>query len=175
VIVWINGLFGVGKSTTAARLADALDAPPMDPEQIGFHLPEWSGNGGPVADFQDIPLWRSLTRETVAEMDRTFGVVVVHMSLLRADYFEEVICRLQREGHEVRHYTLVADLDTLVNRGAGREGGLVDWARGMNARHQDTLSDPRFESRIETEDVPQAQVVATILRDLPDLHEFTPR
>jgi len=58
-VVWLNGAFGIGKSTVAELLAERLgDAIVFDPELIGAGLraerAEWRG----LDDFQDIPEWR---------------------------------------------------------------------------------------------------------------------
>ncbi|GHG01080.1 hypothetical protein GCM10017783_11610 [Deinococcus piscis] len=62
-ILWINGPFGVGKTQAAYALAQRLPGSFVcDPEQLGFALQRMTP---PLlrGDFQDIPLWRSGTRE----------------------------------------------------------------------------------------------------------------
>ena len=74
VIIWINGLFGVGKSATAELLAESVPGSWLvNPEEIGFGLPEWSAGPGSDTDFQDLPLWRALTSETIAVAEEAAG------------------------------------------------------------------------------------------------------
>ncbi len=64
-IVWINGSFGVGKSSTAAALVDGRqDALLFDPELLGALLRQLLPPELQREDFQDIPLWRRLTVST---------------------------------------------------------------------------------------------------------------
>ena len=60
MIVWVNGAFGAGKTTTAARLTEMWKGSRrFDPEQVGYAL----GNNLkdiPFSDFQDLPPWRPL-------------------------------------------------------------------------------------------------------------------
>ena len=68
-VVWINGPFGVGKSTVAEALVGGWpDAILYDPELIGplvrGLLPPPLNEG----DYQDIPLWRRLVQITAIEL-----------------------------------------------------------------------------------------------------------
>ena len=60
MIIWINGAFGVGKTSVANRLSELLsNSYIFDPEATGEYIwdnlpKELSRNG----DFQDIPMWR---------------------------------------------------------------------------------------------------------------------
>lgn len=150
MIVWINGLFGVGKSTTAKALAERMASPLVDPEMIGCGFAEAGVNGGPVADFQDIPGWRTLTAETVGTVAAEFGCVVVPMTLLNPHYFDEVVGVLRGHGQEVRHFTLVASQQTIVHRVSSRESGAA-WGLGMNRTYAQAVSDPKFAEFIDTE------------------------
>jgi adenylylsulfate kinase-like enzyme len=54
VIVWLNGPFGVGKTTTARALVDVLPGSRLlDPEHVGLLLRDTLNE--PVGDFQDRP------------------------------------------------------------------------------------------------------------------------
>ncbi len=87
VIIWINGLFGAGKSTTAHALVTRLgNASLVDPEQIGFGLPTWHGNGGELDDIQHDPRWRTLTKESVIAVEETFETAVVPMTLFIPEF-----------------------------------------------------------------------------------------
>ncbi|GAA3531678.1 hypothetical protein GCM10022222_13540 [Amycolatopsis ultiminotia] len=115
MIVWLNGTFGAGKTTTARELAGLLGARVFDPEYVGYLLrilfPE------PVADFQDISLWRPLVVETAARIhEHTGGPLVIPQTLLVESYAEEVFTALAGRGLVVRHFVLHAGQDELRRR-----------------------------------------------------------
>ena len=63
MIVWINGAFGAGKTTTARELIDLIpNSTLFDPEVIGGALAQLlpPKRLAEVGDFQDLPIWRRL-------------------------------------------------------------------------------------------------------------------
>jgi len=70
VIVWLNGAFGAGKTTTAHRLRALVPGSRLfDPETVGYMLgPNLADR--PVSDFQDWPPWRPLVTATAIELAR---------------------------------------------------------------------------------------------------------
>ncbi|MGZ9928325.1 AAA family ATPase [Streptomyces sp. NC-S4] len=81
MIVWINGLFGAGKSTLAAGLNTALPGSVI-PEDIGTLLRQsMAGYHRQQRDHQDYPAWRHLTVRLVAELHQlTAGPVIIPMT-----------------------------------------------------------------------------------------------
>jgi hypothetical protein len=60
VIIWLNGTFGAGKTTTAAELVTLIpDSRLFDPEDVGYMLRSNLADRWP-GDFQHWPAWRSL-------------------------------------------------------------------------------------------------------------------
>lgn len=162
LVVWINGPFGVGKSTVAEALVERWpDALLFDPEQVGALLravlpPELSPD-----DFQDIPLWRALVREiTMSLLDDYRRTIVVPMTLVVPAYFDEIVGELRREGVRVEHVALIARPETILQRVAGsdREG----WAAEHVDRCLEALAAPAFAHQIETDDKPIEAVVDEI-------------
>ena len=94
MILMINGPFGVGKTSAAARLTKALpNAMLYDPEEVGYMLcnivmEEVMHDSERTQDFQDLNLWRQLVVEVagrlVKEYDRD---LIVPMTLCNPDYF----------------------------------------------------------------------------------------
>lgn len=118
MILWINGAFGVGKTTVAYELSRRLpDAWVFDPEAFGFCLFECLPENCREKDFQDLPLWRETNRKMLEILDHEYrGVVIVPMTLVVPEYWDEIIGRLRREGSDVRHYILDAGRETLTAR-----------------------------------------------------------
>lgn len=59
MIIWLNGTFGVGKTTTSAELVRLIpEAHFFDPEQVGVMLRRHATGLPKVGDFQDWALWR---------------------------------------------------------------------------------------------------------------------
>jgi hypothetical protein len=116
VIVWINGAFGSGKTTTAGLLAEAIDgARQFDPEYVGYLLMRLVPV--PTGDFQDLPLWRSLTVQTLAGLDREYpGTWVAPMTLVHPAYRAEIHSGLRRLGHVLHHAVLVVPEPVLRRR-----------------------------------------------------------
>ena len=122
MIIWINGSFGVGKTSVAHRIvAQRPGTTLFDPEQIGFLLRRLLP-AVQADDFQDLPLWRELTVRLVAEA-ASAGDVVVPMTLANRDYFEEIVGGLRLSAVELHHFTLTASADTVRRRLRRR----LDW------------------------------------------------
>lgn len=110
MIVWINGAFGSGKSSTARELLDLLpDSALFDPEVVGggltFMLPPKHLAG--VDDYQELPIWRRLVVDTAAAMLQELGgTLVVPMTLLRQEYRDEIFGGLAARRIAVCHVVL---------------------------------------------------------------------
>ncbi|MFE5209411.1 NUDIX domain-containing protein [Streptomyces sp. NPDC056600] len=110
MIVWINGAFGSGKSSTARELLDLLpDSALFDPEVVGgaltFMLPPKHLAG--VDDYQDLPIWRRLVVDTAAAMLQELGgILVVPMTLLCQEYRDEIFGGLAARRISVCHVVL---------------------------------------------------------------------
>jgi len=116
VIVWLNGPFGVGKTTVAAELVRRRPAArAYDPEKLGWMLKRTVGVLRP-GDYQNLRLWRQGTITGADLRARRVDSLFVPMSVLCLGHAEELIGGLRRRGHEVRHVLLDASPDVLVER-----------------------------------------------------------
>jgi hypothetical protein len=117
VIIWLNGTFGVGKTTASRELTAALpDAWIFDSETVGFMLRPIL-NSVVVRDFQDWRPWRHLVVETAVQvLDYVGGTLVIPQSVLVEQYLEEMESGLRKAGIPVHHFVLHADHETLVQR-----------------------------------------------------------
>ncbi|MFF7335239.1 AAA family ATPase [Streptomyces sp. NPDC008150] len=123
MLLWINGPFGGGKTQTAYELRRRLPGSVVcDPEHAGFGLrrmlpPELRG------DFQDLASWRQGVVEVLdLALTGQDGVVIVPMTVTDPDCFAQTVGRLRELGHDVRHFTLLAQRETVLRR--LRERGL---------------------------------------------------
>jgi hypothetical protein len=134
MIVWLNGAFGAGKTSTANELVRLLpNARVYDPEQVGFLLqgllPELDG------DFQDWPPWRSLVVHTAVHVHRfVAGTLITPMTLLRADYATEIFNGLAANALPVTHVVLHVEADELIRR-IQRDQAMSDGARRWRLDH----------------------------------------
>ena len=117
VIVWLNGTFGVGKTTFSGHLADG-DARlrHFDPESVGYMLAN-NLSDHEVTDFQQYPSWRRLVPVVAHEISQVTGQhLVAAQSVLVESYWRGIVAGLTELGHEVVHVLLDADAETLHAR-----------------------------------------------------------
>jgi len=126
MLVWINGPFGGGKTQTAHELQRRLPRSVIcDPEHLGFGLhrmmpPSLRG------DFQEVSAWRQGVFEVLDIVGKRHdGPVVVPMTLVEPTYFDEIVGRLRDASHDVRHFALLAEPETVLRRLRERALGRV--------------------------------------------------
>ncbi|MGW5255207.1 AAA family ATPase [Streptomyces sp. NPDC004012] len=135
MLLWINGPFGGGKTQTAHEIQRRLPGSVVcDPEHVGFGLhralpPELRGN------FQDLASWRQGVVEVLdLTLTKHDGVVIAPMTVTDPGYFEETVGLLGERGHDVRHFTLLAERETVLERLRERGfGHLVKYVAGKDA------------------------------------------
>ena len=146
-VLWLNGPFGVGKTTVARLLTNRRL---VDPERIGFVMRRtlWRGR-----DYQDVALWRRLVVRQVRRAARK-GPVVVPMTIVRRDVLDEVIGRL--DG--VRLVALVAPRDVIAARAdADRlDPGAKQWRLDNLDRCVTAFADPSFGEHVDATRPPEA-------------------
>ncbi|MBL8516763.1 MAG: hypothetical protein JNM76_07310 [Betaproteobacteria bacterium] len=105
-VVWINGPFGVGKTSAAADLARRLPSSmTFNPEVIGSALALLTL--GRARDFQDIALWRTVCSLALRGLARLgFRFVIVPMTVLNVDYLAEILKPLRDEQSNPRLFVL---------------------------------------------------------------------
>ncbi|MGN9756108.1 AAA family ATPase [Streptomyces sp. SD31] len=135
MLLWINGPFGGGKTQTAHEIQRRLPGSVIcDPEHPGFGLrrmlpPELRG------DFQDLTSWRQGVVEVLdLALTKHDGAVIAPMTVTNPDHFAETVGRLRELGHDVRHFTLLAERETVLRRLRERGlGHLPQYVAGKNA------------------------------------------
>ncbi|MFE7894175.1 AAA family ATPase [Streptomyces sp. NPDC057412] len=166
MLLWINGPFGGGKTQTAHEIRRRLPGSVVrDPEHAGFGLhrmlpPELRG------DFQDLAAWRQGVVEVLdLALTRHDGVVIAPMTVTDPGYFAETVGRLGELGHDVRHFTLLAERETVLRRlrergfgrlaqvAGGKGGGLrrESWAVSRLDHCLERLREPEFAEHLWTD------------------------
>ncbi|MYW47855.1 ATP-binding protein [Streptomyces sp. SID161] len=135
MLLWINGPFGGGKTQTAYELRRRLaNSVVCDPEHVGFGLhrmmpPALRG------DFQDLVAWRQGVFEVLDHvLGKHDGTVIAPMTVVEPLYFREIVGRLRACGHDVRHFALLAERETVLRRLRERGfGNVVRLVAGQDA------------------------------------------
>jgi hypothetical protein len=130
MIVWVNGTFGVGKTTTTREICSLVpQAKVFDTEHVGFMLQHVLASV-PVDDFQDWRPWRGLVVESAVQiLEYVGGVLVVPQSVLVEQYWQEIRAGLDKAGVPVRHLVLHADREVIARRidSDTVEAGAAQW------------------------------------------------
>lgn len=119
MIVWINGPYGVGKSTLAEKLHE-LDGGSFifDAESVGNavrdNLPPELFNGW---IFENYPMWHKVCSELLADIaERFHGSIYVPMTLVERDSFGKIAQPLLDAGIDVKHILLTSRYDVIHDR-----------------------------------------------------------
>ena len=102
VIIWLNGTFGAGKTTTGMRLAGRLaNARLFDPEEVGYLLMR-TLEDHEFRDFQDLAPWRELVPVFTEKIALFTGQhLIAVQTVLREEYWQELTAGFERTraGH----------------------------------------------------------------------------
>ncbi|MFJ3941202.1 AAA family ATPase [Streptomyces parvus] len=171
MIIWLNGTFGAGKTTTAKEVISLLpDSRLFDTETVGWMLRHVLGV--PEKDFQDFPPWRGLVVETARQvLDHVGGTLVVTQTVLVEAYWREIREGLAKAGVPVHHFLLHTDRDTLVERietdTKPDSVGARQWRLDHLSDYERALPWLRREAQVvDTTGVPPTEVAETVLREV---------
>ena len=119
MIIWINGPYGVGKSTLARKLhAINPNSFIFDAEAVGNavrdNLPRERFNG---YIFEGYPMWFTMCASLLHDIAKDFsGDIYVPMTLVYADSFSKIEQPLAARGYTVKHILLTSTYDVVHNR-----------------------------------------------------------
>ncbi|HFU4203714.1 TPA: AAA family ATPase [Streptococcus suis] len=145
MIIWLNGPFGVGKSSLATFLHQQINNSYLyDPELLGDFLQHQLPKGVCPEDFQDYSVWRQATYQIIFDLaTKTDKIIIVPMTIYKKEYYQEIIQRLIKYNIPLEHYILLADKTTILERLDNRVNEDNIWAK----RHLDICL-KAFESQI---------------------------
>ena len=162
MIIWINGSFGVGKTTTAELLKNKLDKSIIyDLEEIGGFLSNMFNHE--KDDFQDYELWRTLNSDILKYLCSIYKIVIVPMTITNKNYYDEIINGLQTSGIEIKHFILNASKEEIINRLDSR-GNSTEWSYNQVDRCIKELAKNQFNAKIiNTNNISVEEVVKIII------------
>lgn len=166
MIVWLNGAFGVGKTTAAGEVAKLLPSPRVqNPELLGCVLGQTVGRLQ-RGDFQHLASWRRGTIALTRWAARGGATVIVPMSVLRPDYLDELLDGVRAHGHDVRHVLLDAPLPVLHARITDADADApraTQWRREHVANYGDVRAELAARGvTVDTSDSTPRQVAASV-------------
>lgn len=164
MIIWINGAFGSGKTQTAFELHRRLpNSFVYDPENVGFYIRKNIPNELNKEDFQNYTIWREFNFSMLKYISKEYnGIIIVPMTIVNPQYFNEIIESLRNDGIEVKHFMLRASKETLLKRLKSRGDGKNSWPAQQIDRCLEGLSNEIFKKHIDTDNLSIEQVVHEI-------------
>ncbi len=166
MIIWINGSFGIGKTTISNELnKKMINSFIYDPEMAGEFI--WNNSPDCISrkgDFQDIPLWREFNYKMLKYLHENYsGTIIVPMTLVNKVYYSEIVDKLNADGVPVHHYILEGSKSTILNRLLKR--GEVDnsWASQQIDRCLTAFEKDIKGIKIDTNNLSIEEVVMFIL------------
>ena len=170
MILFINGPFGVGKTSAARVLVEKIpNAMLYDPEVIGYLLKRTFGRYGKVEDFQDPELWRRLV-VAVARVLRQLSArtLVIPMKVWRRASFDPVVAGLRRVDSDLGCFRLTASEPELARRIASDadDTGAYGWRVSHAEVCLNALRDPAFGAEVPTDGLAPVEVADRILKSV---------
>ena len=153
MIIFINGAFGVGKTTIAQKMIQVLpDSMLYDPEEVGYMLWNILRPIGLDGDFQDYVAWRSLVPLVGEVLQGTYKrTLVIPMTIWKETYFTEVMDGLRTFDPNLYHFCLTASTETIHDRLRQRaEQAEEAWVFQQTAKCVQAFQSPLFREQIDT-------------------------
>ena len=89
----------------------------FDAEEVGSFLGHVVQPIVTFDDFQDLPMWRTLTIETAQQLKQSYGrTLIMPMTIWHQPYFEEVMADLRQIEPHSHHFCLTASAETIAAR-----------------------------------------------------------
>ena len=167
MIIWLNGAWGSGKTTTAMELYKRLPGSMIyDPEEAGFFINKVLPKELHQSDFQDFKEWREINVQLLKKLANDFdGDIIVPMTLINSLYVEEIIGELSQSNVEIYHFILETTPQTLNQRLDKRFEGKKSWARERIEIAVSSLIELEGAKRIKTDDLSIEEVLDQITKE----------
>ncbi|MBQ8556017.1 MAG: AAA family ATPase [Clostridia bacterium] len=157
MILWLNGPYGVGKSTLAETLHVALpDSFIFDAEQVGNAIRDNMPEAFYHETFEEYPLWRETCVRLLADISRSHeGHVLVPMTLMHPASMD-IFAHLKAEAADVRHVILKAEAEAVHRRILMRGEEPDCWCARQTARCLDAQMNMPCDLRLPADDTPES-------------------
>ena len=168
MIIWLNGPFGVGKTSLANLLHQEIpDSILYEPELLGDFFQENLPKAVCPEDFQDYPIWRQTTVQIIRDLaTKTGKVIIVPMTVFKKEYYQEIIEQGLREDIYVQHYILVAEKETILDRLGKRTQENNNWALKHLDNCLQAFEDQIPGQKIDTDGLTVDEIAEIVLKDL---------
>jgi broad-specificity NMP kinase len=171
MILWLNGTFGVGKTTTARAIQQAEPGWRLfDPETVGYMLTA-NLRDQEIHDFQDLAAWRSFVPQVAARLVQHTGAdLIATQTVLTEPYWIELTGGATAVGLEVFHVLL--DCDETALRERIRADEVERGAEGWRIEHLTVYAQARpwlvraADAVIDTSTISPETVAARVLSAL---------
>lgn len=174
MVIFINGSFGIGKTTVARLLVRQLAHGVLfDPEPIGVVLMGLTRTWRRVDDFQDLRIWRYTAAQLIGALSRVRGAVVVPIAFTNVSYLRELVSHARRRDGATFHFCLTAPLSVVRERLRARETprGPSEWQLRRSAECCEVHGAPEFAEQIATEARSPHEIAQEILGRIRAGHE----
>lgn len=168
MILFINGAFGVGKTSVANVLIERIPGAILyDPEEVGAMLRNVLSPIEKHHDFQDYQLWPKMSVEMArmirTEYDRS---LVIPMTVWNRERFEQVTDGLRDIDPDLSCFRLTAPEETLKHRILSRpdEEGSHEWCMAHLEVGLEASRDPAFGTEINTNGREPEEIADEILQ-----------
>ena len=155
MIIFINGAFGVGKSSVADVLTHKLPNSLLyDAEEVGYMLRKIYKPIDTPEDFQDLKAWRVLAVKTAEELKKQYNrTLIMPMCIWNEKYFDEITQGLKAIDNDFHHFCLIADEETVIKRLQQRQDSsdVTKWATDRLQKCLISYQSEKFEKRIVTD------------------------
>jgi len=118
MIIWLNGAYGVGKTTVAEILAGKLENSLLfDAEAVGDAVRGNYPDDPYGYIYEDYPLWCDFCYQLLADIHNKFHKnILVPMTLLRESSYQHILKPLADSGIEIKLFVLEASYQTICER-----------------------------------------------------------
>lgn len=170
-LIWINGPFGVGKTTTAEIVCERAGGLFFDPEELGFLLRDIVPKKHQSENFQDIPLWRTALIHFAHGLCNDYTPpVVMPMTIYNSIYVKEIMDSFGERGVNLFHVVLTASREIIAHRIGDRQFG--ESAAAFSLHHLDAsllaLNQVRTDLLIDNSAITAHDCAQQILQALPN-------